>query len=179
MSLKKIAQESAASQDWFELWQLLELLNQDAPKRILEIGVHRGGMLESLLRAFQPTKLVGVDLDFSPLEFRSFVAIGGNSQDPEVRNQAIEQAGGYGGVDFVFIDGDHHFDAVMQDYEFYAPAVRSGGIMAFHDICRFPGQYDGVEVRAAWDNIKKKHANMEIWNGSAGPDGPGIGVIFL
>lgn len=180
--LAKIAQESIASQDWFELWQLLVLLNENPPRHILEIGVHRGGMLETLLRAFGPVKLVGVDLDYSDLEFRNFNAIAGNSRDPEIRNQAVEAAGGFGSIDFVFVDGDHGFDAVMSDYELYSPAVRAGGIMAFHDIMRDPDNvphHRGVDCRKAFDVIKKRHASIEIWNGTAGTDGPGIGVIFL
>lgn len=177
--LKKIAQESAASQDWFELWQLFELLNQEPPKRILEIGVHRGGMLESLMRAFPQASLYGIDIDFSELEFRSFMQINGPSGDPDVRNTLFERAGSF---DFIFVDGDHSFDAVMTDYEFYAPMVAAGGIMGFHDIMRDPdrvGRHKGVECRRAFDEIKKRHANIEIWNATQGDDGPGIGVIFL
>lgn len=38
-----------------------------------------------------------------------------------------------GSLDFVYIDGDHRFDAVMMDIILWAPKVRRGGIIAGHD----------------------------------------------
>ena len=37
-------------------------------------------------------------------------------------------------LDFLFIDGDHSYDGVKADFEMYAPMVRPGGLIAFHDI---------------------------------------------
>jgi predicted O-methyltransferase YrrM len=37
-------------------------------------------------------------------------------------------------VDLIFIDGDHSYEGVKQDFEIYAPLVRSDGLIAFHDI---------------------------------------------
>lgn len=36
-------------------------------------------------------------------------------------------------IDFLFIDGDHSYPAVLSDWLLYAPLVKSGGIVAFHD----------------------------------------------
>lgn len=35
--------------------------------------------------------------------------------------------------DFVFIDGDHTYDAVFQDFEMYLPKVKKGGLVFMHD----------------------------------------------
>lgn len=35
--------------------------------------------------------------------------------------------------DFVFIDGDHTYDAVSQDFELYLPKVKNGGLVFMHD----------------------------------------------
>lgn len=35
--------------------------------------------------------------------------------------------------DFIFIDGDHTYDAVAQDYELYIPKVKNGGLIFMHD----------------------------------------------
>jgi len=35
--------------------------------------------------------------------------------------------------DFIFIDGDHTYDAVKQDYKMYYPAIKKGGLIFFHD----------------------------------------------
>lgn len=38
------------------------------------------------------------------------------------------------GLDFVYLDGDHRFDAVMLDLETWWPKLKVGGVMAGHDI---------------------------------------------
>jgi hypothetical protein len=35
--------------------------------------------------------------------------------------------------DFIFIDGDHTYDAVSQDFELYLPKVKKGGLIFMHD----------------------------------------------
>lgn len=35
--------------------------------------------------------------------------------------------------DFIFIDGDHTYDAVYQDFELYLPKVKTGGLVFMHD----------------------------------------------
>lgn len=38
-------------------------------------------------------------------------------------------------IDFLFIDGDHTYPGVLTDWLLYAPLVKKGGIIAFHDSC--------------------------------------------
>jgi predicted O-methyltransferase YrrM len=35
--------------------------------------------------------------------------------------------------DFVYVDGDHHYKAVLRDLELYWPKVKSGGLFCGHD----------------------------------------------
>lgn len=44
------------------------------------------------------------------------------------------------GMSLVFLDGDHHYHAVVTDIDLYKPLLRPGGIMAGHD-----GDYPDVE----------------------------------
>jgi MMP 1-O-methyltransferase len=37
-------------------------------------------------------------------------------------------------IDLLFIDGAHEYDAVLMDYEQWSPLLRSGGMIAFHDV---------------------------------------------
>jgi cephalosporin hydroxylase len=37
--------------------------------------------------------------------------------------------------DFVFIDADHRYEAVVQDIQMWRPKVRSGGLLCGHDFC--------------------------------------------
>jgi hypothetical protein len=36
-------------------------------------------------------------------------------------------------IDYIFIDGDHQYDAVKQDFEDWYPLVKEGGIISIHD----------------------------------------------
>lgn len=42
-----------------------------------------------------------------------------------------------GALDWVHIDGDHTFDAAVQDIIKWAPKVREGGLVLVHDYCAF------------------------------------------
>jgi len=51
-------------------------------------------------------------------------------------------------IDFIFIDGSHHYDDVVADFENFYPYVKSGGIIALHDITpTWPGPTD------CWKNV--------------------------
>ena len=55
-----------------------------------------------------------------------------------------------GAIDFIFIDGDHSYDACKADIVAWAPFVKRGGVIAFHD---FGSRADGV-TRAIFEEIK-------------------------
>lgn len=38
-------------------------------------------------------------------------------------------------LDFVYIDGNHAYEFVKKDIEYYYPKVREGGIIGGHDFC--------------------------------------------
>jgi predicted O-methyltransferase YrrM len=52
-----------------------------------------------------------------------------------IRKSSMEAVGDIedGSLDFVSIDGDHFFDAVVQDLVHWPPKVRKGGIILLHD----------------------------------------------
>lgn len=174
----QIASECGASQDAFELSKLLELVDRIKPEKILEIGVHRGGSIKAWRMAWPDSAIFGIDNDFEHLQFHDFNPINADSHDPNTR-RIFDTVGQF---DFIFIDGDHTLAGVTADFELYGSLVRPGGIIAFHDIMRDPARvphHAGVDCRAFFDSIKPRFANIEIWNGTAGDAGPGIGVIFL
>jgi len=39
-------------------------------------------------------------------------------------------------IDLLFIDGNHEYAAVLQDYEQWSPLLKTGGTIAFHDVVR-------------------------------------------
>ena len=63
-----------------------------------------------------------------------------------------------GSLDWVHIDGDHSFDAAVQDIIRWSPKVRIGGLVLVHDYCAFGGS----GVIPAVDNYTHCHW-IEPW----------------
>ena len=58
------------------------------------------------------------------------------------------------GIDLLFIDGDHSYEGVKQDYLTYAPLVLDGGLIVLHDIV--PGDDENVGgVPRLWRELKR------------------------
>lgn len=87
-----------------------------------------------------------------------------------------------GAVDILFIDGDHSYDGVRQDYFGYRDLVRPGGLVIFHDILHHPGLPD-VAVDRLWQELKSDDENVTqefvcgplTWGGIGVLDVPGGG----
>ena len=76
-------------------------------------------------------------------------------------------------VDFLFIDGDHTYDGVSKDHETFAPLVRHGGLVGFHDIHPID---DGLtEVPRYWRELRRAVDGTE-WIDSFNQSGYGIGI---
>jgi methyltransferase family protein/glycosyl transferase family 1 len=45
-----------------------------------------------------------------------------------------------GPVELLYLDGDHHYEAVREDLELWLPFVVPGGLILLHDSRRFPGE---------------------------------------
>jgi len=178
MTLSELANMTRASQDKFELEQLLRILSYINPLSILEVGVFLGGFVETMRKAFPNATVIGIDKDYSSLEFTDFYALSGDSHLPSMREAVKDTLKGKP-LDFLFIDGDHTYNGVKTDFELYAPLVRSGGIIAFHDTMRLSGQIKGVEVREFFDHIRSSCPSIELWNSPLGDIAPGIGVLFV
>lgn len=66
-------------------------------------------------------------------------------------------------LDFVYIDGDHRFDAVMMDIILWAPKVKPGGIVAGHDFYHFyqAGVVDAVYAYTRAHRIERWYITWE------------------
>ena len=116
-------------------------------RRLVEIGVWHGVTTSLLRSVMDPAgRLLAVDpfrpgrLGFSiqRLIARREVARSDNGTVEWVRlpgdkaGHEYRQTGGEP-IDFVFIDGDHSYEAVQGDWEAWTPLLTSGGIVALHD----------------------------------------------
>lgn len=52
-------------------------------------------------------------------------------------------------VDYLFLDGDHRYEAVRRDFEDWLPKVKVGGVVLIHDSRRVPGTPD-KEFNQGW-----------------------------
>ena len=162
------------------------------PSRVLEIGTARGGSLYLWTQAAtDDAKLVSVDLpggDFggayldcrSPL-YKSFARPGqtlilhrADSHQPESLDLVKSDFDGQP-IDFAFIDGDHLYEGVKQDFEMYGPLVRPGGLIGFHDTQPRPHQ-PTIQVDRLWRELQERYP--EHTQEFVGP-GRAIGIGLL
>ena len=65
---------------------------------------------------------------------------GGFSSEPSIIEKVYRSF--QSGIDTLFIDADHSYRGILSDWLIYAPLVKSGGIVAFHDL-ELDYDYDG------------------------------------
>ena len=53
-------------------------------------------------------------------------------------------------IDFLFIDGDHSYNACLKDWQEWSVFVKKGGILAFHDARTFLGGW----TQPDWGPVK-------------------------
>ena len=83
-------------------------------------------------------------------------------------------------IDLIFIDGDHSYNAVKNDFEIYSKYINKGGIIAFHDIFNLHGHPIGAAT--FWNEIKSSYKHLEIRDNDNTPanwESGGIGVLYL
>lgn len=182
--LLEIAVASKASQDWFELYRFLLTAQTVNPNIIVEIGVDKGHLMSTWCDAFSPSLIFGIDITLDNFADEPMsrqldeCVIVGDSGLEQTRQQLLDYLGP-DEIDLLFIDGDHSYDAAIRDFELYSPLVRSGGIVAFHDTLRAPGQYAGVDTRRVFIEVSQRYPSIEFAHGPVGGGTPGIGVVFV
>jgi len=138
-------------QSRWEFRRLLEEVSRLRPRAMLEIGTANGGTLMALARVCAPDAMViSVDLPRGafgggyplwklPL-YKAFARgnqrldlIRGDSHSSATFEDVRARLSGQM-LDFLFIDGDHTYQGVKQDFDCYRELVRPGGLIAFHDI---------------------------------------------
>jgi predicted O-methyltransferase YrrM len=157
---------------------LLDFYVKLKAKNVLEIGSYYGASLHHWLHySNKNANVVSIDLPIrefcGPLdprckiqedaianEWKSWTKENNNKlyliQDISQKESVVKEVhkllnGSF--FDFIFIDGNHMYDAVKRDFELYTPLVRKGGIIALHDI----GYAEEGGVHRLWDEIKARN----------------------
>lgn len=117
----------------------------------LEVGVQYGRSLDFVRRNSQ-AEVYGVDISdglYQPVEGATFI------HAPS--NEAVK--GWDKPIDVLFIDGDHTYAGCADDFNNFAPFVKSGGWVVFHDCDETsPGVvevFDTISEGSDWKNKGK------------------------
>lgn len=168
-----------------EINALATVVESIKPKIILEIGTASAGTL-LLWSRLASQKVITCDLrDMRPMAplFKQLpppgsqcevVLLSGNSHEPEFLAGVERELNGEK-VDFLFIDGDHTEAGVTADFNDYRHLVRSGGLIAFHDIVESQ-PLPTNQVGRLWAHLKPSYQAQEFINDPK-QCGFGIGVI--
>jgi predicted O-methyltransferase YrrM len=180
-------------QNQSEIEQLYQLILNVQPTRVLEIGTAKGGALYLWLQASrQGATVVSVDLpdgEFGggysthripfyqslPKPGQELHLVRADSHDQKTLVQ-VKKIFKNEPLDFLYIDGDHTYNGVKQDFELYSPLVRKGGIIGLHDILPRPDLPD-IQVDKFWNEIKDKYKGIELIGAEGTGRRIGCGVI--
>jgi len=173
-----------------ELKDLQEFLKDYDIKKILEIGTWGGGtaLLWAMIVAPSKGRVFCADLNFDKKQ-----AYANTPYEQYItRLQGDTHDGGFikkvcmniGEIDLLFIDGDHSYKGVKQDFDNYYQLVKKGGYVIFHDILESKHhQSIGCNVSQFWNEIKCGFPYWEFFDTNAYKGIPadcmGIGIIKL
>jgi len=168
-----------------EIYGLAKMVQDIAPKTILEIGTERGGTL-LIWSAIASERVISCDIQdmtiqqklfgrFPPPSSQCQVDLLSGDSHSEGFFESVKTALGGADVDFLFIDGDHSEKGVESDFYMYRRLVRPGGLIAFHDIVENQ-PVESNQVFGFWKNIKDSYQFFELVD-DEGQCGYGIGVI--
>lgn len=187
------------SQKRNEIVKAAESIKAHNPEVVVEIGTRKGGTLFTWARATKANLIVSIDLEggihgggYPPQKkkfYKQFVndnssrhieLIQGDSHSDETKAQLLKILKGRS-IDFLFIDGDHTYKGIKQDFEMYSPLVRKGGIIGFHDIVPNLTNHEDsatIEVPKFWEEVKKSYKFKEIID-PEGHSWMGIGFLYV
>ncbi len=178
-----------------EIGRLYDLVCALRPAAVLEIGTARGGTLYLWALAAAPgATILSIDLPggsfggaYPACRAPFYRGFAGPSQSIHLLREDSHRAATVervkrllagGGLEFLFIDGDHTYEGVRADFVNYAPLVKAGGMIAFHDILPRSDMPE-IQVHRFWAEIKKVYGGEEL----LGPEGSkrrvGIGVLRI
>lgn len=167
-----------------ELSTLYTTADELSPKVLVEIGAREGTSSVILGAVAKKYKSILYSIECTPLKswYKNMGDFGVSAftkliQVTSPRVDLLELP--FQVIDYLLIDGDHSYEAVLADYRFWSALVRPGGRIAFHDYFQFGG------VRAAVLELEREPSNnLELVVVVAGkrltaPVGVKVGLIVF
>lgn len=164
-----------------ELDGFLEMFKASSPMVTVEIGTMHGATVWQWAKHSPANaKVIAVDLDVGLLapslsEFGDkIVRIQGGSQWPETVNKVASVLDSLNQpIQCLFVDADHTGDNPIRDFNAYAPHLKRGALVGFHDVdCA-----DLPDVGKCWDTLKERFPNNHTFS-IGKPDSMGIGCFW-
>jgi len=173
-----------------EIITLSRIIQQSSPKVICEVGTASGGTLFLFSRITNSEKIISLDLPTNalgggyPWKIPFFRSLGKKHLIQLIRSDSHSESTlakvqsnlkGHR-IDLLFIDGDHTYQGVKQDFQMYSPLVRKGGIVVLHDIVMHDPP--ACEVDRFWKEIKQSYPYLEIIE-DQNQKYAGIGLLYF
>ena len=158
------------------------------PRKIVELGTHKGTSFFSFCQAAKDQKLKTEINAVDTWEGDEHAGFYGDEIYAGVQNslkkyysninaklirKIFDEALGQfenASIDILHIDGLHTYEAVKHDFEFWLPKVKGDGVILFHDI--EVGEKD-FGVYKLWEEMKKRYKTIEFHHSF------GLGVLFV
>jgi predicted O-methyltransferase YrrM len=130
---------------------MASLIKMSKYMTVLEIGVFEGETTQHLIKALpKGGQYVGIDInDYRTDATKLYMAEGGKSIDFILGNSLNElDKLPKNHFDLIFIDGDHSFGHVLQEFKMVEKLVSRGGVIILHDTIHLEGPRTLVEYAA-------------------------------
>lgn len=163
-------------QEW--KWFANHLKKLGTEQNILEIGCCEGGSTWFLNHFAK--NLISIDVayppQFDPSELKeSFQYVAGDSHDPRMK-KVFEKFD----WDFVFIDGDHSYQGVKDDFYNVLPHLKKNTLVAFHDIVISDFHHSHkCYVGEFWEELKKEYKATKFDEIKTDHEWAGIGLVWI
>jgi predicted O-methyltransferase YrrM len=160
--------EHGSQQKPTELVHLAELVFLHHLKSAVEVGTYAGGTAWFLKELGMG--VVAVD--------QSLANVKENNRDiTYVQAASHEYARQLAWTDLIFIDADHSYAAVKQDFEAFLPKISVGGALVLHDIAVHPPELN-CYVSDLWVEVKDQHLSNSFEWIEEPADWGGMGVVL-
>ncbi len=135
----------------FQANLLYRLVAYLKPQSILELGTNIGKSGAYMASANRDSRMITIDANegLNRLAAKHFQHL--DLTHVECRAQTFEAFFNENNdsFDFIFLDGNHHYEPTVEYFKSLKTKVNSGGALVFHDI------YYNVGMKKAWAEIKK------------------------
>jgi caffeoyl-CoA O-methyltransferase len=150
---------------------MASLIKMSKYKTMLEIGVFEGETAQHLINGIpQGGQYIGIDInDYRTDKTKQAMQEGGKSIEFILGNSLDElKALPHAHFDLIFIDGDHSFEHVLEEFKIAETLISPGGVIILHDTIHLEGPRKVVEH--AW-YYKYNTVTLNT------PEGRGITII--